>query len=84
MLRAILMLRALEAKMEGEPGVATINRLFERPNRKARRVVARELRDRYADYAADGGELTFWEWLWENREDIMQFLVAIITLLAAL
>jgi hypothetical protein len=53
-------------------------------NRKARRKIAAAIRDQYAEYVQDGGEMTFWEWLWENREDILQFIMTIISILAAL
>lgn len=53
-------------------------------NRRMRRMLITRLRDEYQVYQDEGGEQTFWQWLWEHREEILEFILQIISIFAAL
>lgn len=81
MLRVAFGLQSLEARLEGSK---PIRNLFKRKNRRARRAAVAAIGRQYDEYVEDGGKQTFWEWLWANREDILEFILRIISIFAAL
>lgn len=81
MFKEIAGLQVLETQLGGSK---PIRQLFKKRNRKARRAALRGLREQYIKYTEDGGDLSWWDWIWENRDEILAFILKLIALFAAL